>query len=128
MVVSYNLLAPGYIRGGESRESWEARTAGQQKLLAAEAPGARVILLQEFEHANPGLAGLWAAWAETRGYWMAVVPRPGKADGCATLVKAELLAGGGPPSRDFTARTGGIGWRWSRSSASAPAAAAAARG
>ena len=87
-VATWNLLAPPYAKDIE-KDEWRSRLVSQQRQL--EILGPDVAALQEFWVDDEALK-LWAEWAEAQNYSLVVLPRTrGKADGCATLVRADLL-------------------------------------
>ena len=89
-VLTWNLLAPCYIRAGESAAQTQARQVGQQALLAREGPD--VITLQEFWHWDAAYVRRWHAWSDAHGYTMFTLPRTSfKRDGCCTLVRSRLV-------------------------------------
>eukprot|EP00635_Sarcinochrysidales_sp_CCMP3193_P014386 CAMPEP_0118901008 /NCGR_PEP_ID=MMETSP1166-20130328/6885_1 /TAXON_ID=1104430 /ORGANISM="Chrysoreinhardia sp, Strain CCMP3193" /LENGTH=332 /DNA_ID=CAMNT_0006840165 /DNA_START=114 /DNA_END=1112 /DNA_ORIENTATION=+ len=90
-VATWNLLAPPYATNNDlEKHEWRSRLASQQRQLEDVLPD--VAALQEFWTASDEAVALWRRWAEDRDYALVVLPRTrGKADGCATLVRNDLL-------------------------------------
>ena len=85
-LLSWNLLAPCYVRQRESDDEWQARA--QKQIATVEELDCDVIGLQEFWSGNPKYVDLWRGFAESHDFIMHVCPRVnGKPDGCAMLVR-----------------------------------------
>ena len=85
-LMSWNLLAPPYVRSGEA--DWRARAARQLDEVAAAAPD--VLCLQEFWHKSAEHTAMWENFARAHAYHLLVSPRPGgKEDGCAMLLRGD---------------------------------------
>ena len=91
-VMSWNLLAPPYVRPEREADARAmARAERQIALVAQHNPD--VVGLQEFWHASESFVGLWRDFAYRHGYVLHVAPRvDGKRDGCVLLVRAACLS------------------------------------
>ena len=92
-LLSWNLLAPPYVRsGGREGEAAGLARAKQQIAYVADSDS-DVIGLQEFWSGSEPYTDLWRAYASDHGYILHVCPRVnGKADGCAMLVRDTVCA------------------------------------
>ena len=69
-ILSWNLLAPPYMRrqhDAESEAEWTSRAQLQIAQVAERRPD--VIGLQEFWSENTAFVGMWTQWARSSGYW-----------------------------------------------------------
>lgn len=87
-LISWNLLAPPYIRDEKLSADWRNRTEAQIEMVGLS--NADVIGLQEFWYQNKEYMRLWRQFASINGYSMFVSPRTRKkADGCCMLVRLQ---------------------------------------
>ena len=84
-LMSWNLLAPPYVRSGEA--DWRTRRAAARR---GGGGGAGRALPPEFWHKSAEHTAMWENFARAHAYHLLVSPRPGgKEDGCAMLLRGD---------------------------------------